>query len=60
MDWMQSSVTPEQELQNELVIRTLPEREALLMRSYLLSQEMLRNAMWEIMRLESLLELQQQ
>jgi hypothetical protein len=57
---MQSSVTPEQELQNELVIRTLPEREALLMRSYLLSQEMLRNAMWEIMRLESLLELQQQ
>ena len=57
---MQSSVTPEQELQNDLVIRTLPEREALLMRSYLLSQEMLRNAMWEIMRLESLLELQQQ
>ncbi len=59
MDWLQSSLTTEQELQNELMLRSLPEREALLMRACLAYQEALRNAMWELMRLESLLELEQ-
>lgn len=59
MDWLQSSLSTEQELQNELMLRALPEREALLMRACLSYQEALRKAMWELMRLESLLELQQ-
>lgn len=60
MDWLQSSISPEKELQNELLLRSLPEREALLMRTCLAYQEALSSAMWELMRLESLLELAQE
>jgi hypothetical protein len=59
MEWMKRSVTPERELQIELAVRSMPPREAALYRACINYQELLQQSIWEIMRLESLLEDQQ-
>lgn len=59
MEWFKTSVTTEQQLQIELLARTMEPREALLYRTCVTYQDMLKSAVWEIMRLESLLEDQQ-
>lgn len=56
MEWIKSSISPEQELRNELIIRSMTEREAALYRSCVQYQDMLQQAIWEIMRLELALE----
>lgn len=59
MEWFKPSVTPELDLQIELTARSMQPREALLYRTCVAYQDMLKSAVWEIMRLESLLEDQQ-
>ena len=59
MEWFKTSVTPELDLQIELTARSMQPREALLYRTCIAYQDMLKSAVWEIMRLESLLEDQQ-
>jgi hypothetical protein len=56
MDWFKTSVTVEQRLQIELLSRTMEPREAMLYRTCVAYQDMLKSAVWEIMRLESQLE----
>lgn len=56
MEWLKRSASPEKELQIELTARTMEPREAMLYRTCIAYQEMLQSAVWEIMRLESLLE----
>lgn len=56
---MNTQVSPEQDLQQELMLRSYPPQEAALMRLCLSYQALLRNAMWEIMRLESLVSAQE-
>jgi len=56
MDWFKTSVTTEQQLQIELLARTMEPREAMLYRTCEAYQDMLKSAVWEIMRLESQLE----
>lgn len=59
MHWFTSSVTPEVELKIELLARSMEPREAMLYRTCVAYQDMLKSAVWEIMRLEALLEDQQ-
>ena len=59
MEWFKTSVTPELDLQIELTAWSMQPREALLYRTCVAYQDMLKSAVWEIMRLESLLEDQQ-
>lgn len=56
MDWLKRDVTPEKELQTEIVARTLEPREAYLFKSLVAYQDMLQSAVHEIMRLEFELE----
>jgi len=56
MDWLKRDVTPEKELQTEIVARTLEPREAYLFKSLVAYQDMLQSAIHEIMRLEFELE----
>jgi len=56
MEWFKASVTTEQQLQIELLARTMEPREAMLYRTCVAYQDMLKSAVWEIMRLESQLE----
>jgi hypothetical protein len=56
MQWFTPSVTPETALKIELLARSMGEREALLYRTCVAYQDMLKSAVWEIMRLEALLE----
>lgn len=56
MEWIKSNISPEQELRHELAIRSMTEREACLYRSCVMYQDMLQQAVWEIMRLELALE----
>lgn len=56
MEWIKNSIPPEQELQLELAARSMTEREASLFRSCVMYQNMLQQAVWEIMRLELALE----
>lgn len=59
MEWFKTPVTPELDLQIELTARSMQPREAMLYRTCVAYQDMLKSAVWEIMRLESLLEDQQ-
>jgi hypothetical protein len=59
MEWIRSNISPEQELQHELAARSMTEREASLYRSCVMYQDLLQQAVWEIMRLELALEDQQ-
>lgn len=59
MEWIKSNISPEQELQHELTARSMTEREASLYRSCVMYQDLLQQAVWEIMRLELALEDQQ-
>lgn len=56
MDWLKRDVTPEKELQTEIMARTLEPREAYLFKSLVAYQDMLQSAVHEIMRLEFELE----
>jgi hypothetical protein len=56
MDWLKRGVTPEKELQTEIMARTLEPREAYLFKSLVAYQDMLQSAVHEIMRLEFELE----
>jgi len=56
MDWLKRDVTPEKELQTEILARTLEPREAYLFKSLVAYQGMLQSAVHEIMRLEFELE----
>ena len=56
MEWIKNSISPEQELQHELMARSMTEREASLFRSCVMYQNLLQQAVWEIMRLELALE----
>jgi len=56
MEWIRSNISPEQELQHELAARSMTEREASLYRSCVMHQDLLQQAVWEIMRLELALE----
>lgn len=56
MEWIKSNISPEQELQHELTARSMTEREASLYRSCVMYQDLLQQAVWEIMRLELALE----
>jgi len=56
MEWIRSNISPEQELQHELTARSMTEREASLYRTCVLYQDLLQQAVWEIMRLELALE----
>jgi hypothetical protein len=56
MEWFKTSVTTEQQLQIELLARTMEPREAMLYRTCVAYQDMLKSAVWEIMRLEYQLE----
>jgi hypothetical protein len=56
MEWIRSNISPEQELQHELAARSMTEREASLYRSCVIYQDLLQQAVWEIMRLELALE----
>jgi hypothetical protein len=56
MEWIKNNISPEQELQHELIARSMTEREANLFRSYVMYQNLLQQAVWEIMRLELALE----
>jgi hypothetical protein len=56
MEWIRSNISPEQELQHELAARSMTEREASLYRSCVMYQDLLQQAVWEIMRLELALE----
>jgi hypothetical protein len=56
MEWIRSNISPEQELQHELTARSMTEREASLYRSCVMYQDLLQQAVWEIMRLELALE----
>lgn len=56
MEWIRNNISPEQELQHELAARSMTEREASLYRSCVMYQNMLQQAIWEIMRLELALE----
>lgn len=59
MEWIRKNISPEQELHHELVARSMTEREASLYRTCIMYQDMLQQAIWEIMRLELALEDQQ-
>lgn len=56
MEWIRSNISPEQELQHELTARSMTEREASLYRTCVMYQDLLQQAVWEIMRLELALE----
>jgi hypothetical protein len=56
MEWIKNNIPPEQELQYELAARSMTEREASMFRSCIMYQNMLQQAVWEIMRLELALE----
>lgn len=56
MEWLQMRRSPEQELQIELKARSMTEREAMLFRSCVMQQELLQQAVHEIMRLELLVD----
>jgi len=56
MEWIKNSIPPEQELQYELLARSMTEREASMFRTCVMQQNMLQQAVWEIMRLEMALE----
>ena len=56
MEWIRSNISPEQELQHELAARSMTEREASLYRTCVMYQDLLQQAVWEIMRLELALE----
>lgn len=56
MEWIKNSIPPEQELQYELAARSMTEREASMFRTCIMQQNMLQQAVWEIMRLELALE----
>lgn len=56
MEWIKNNISPEQELQHELIARSMTEREASLFRSCVMYQSLLQQAVWEIMRLELALE----
>lgn len=56
MEWIKNNISPEQELQHELIARSMTEREASFYRSCVMYQDMLQQAVWEIMRLELALE----
>lgn len=56
MEWIRSNISPEQELQHELIARSMTEREASLYRTCVNYQDLLQQAVWEIMRLELALE----
>lgn len=56
MEWIRTNISPEQELQHELMARSMTEREASLYRTCVKYQDMLQQAVWEIMRLEMALE----
>lgn len=56
MDWVKRPVTPEKELQTEILARSMEPREAYLFRSLMAYQELLQSAVHEIMRLEFELE----
>ena len=56
MEWIRSNISPEQELQHELAARSMTVREASLYRSCVMYQDLLQQAVWEIMRLELALE----
>lgn len=56
MEWIKNSIQPEQELQYELLARSMTEREASMFRTCVMQQNMLQQAVWEIMRLEMALE----
>jgi hypothetical protein len=56
MEWIRNNISPEQELQHELAARSMTEREASLYRSCVTYQDLLQQAVWEIMRLELALE----
>ena len=61
MEWIRNNVPPEQELQIELAARSMTEREASLFRTCVAQQNMLQQAVYEIMRLElALQDLQEQ
>lgn len=61
MEWIRNNVPPEQELQLELAARSMTEREASLFRTCVAQQNMLQQAVYEIMRLElALQDLQEQ
>lgn len=61
MEWIKNSLPPEQELQLELAARSMTEREASLFRTCVAQQNMLQQAVYEIMRLElALQDLQEQ
>ena len=61
MEWIRNSLPPEQELQIELAARSMREREASLFRTCVAQQNMLQQAVYEIMRLElALQDLQEQ
>lgn len=52
MEWIKNNMSPEQELQYELTARSMTEREASLFRTCVMQQNMLQQAVYEIMRLE--------
>ncbi len=56
MEWIKNNIPPEQELHYELAARSMTEREASMFRAYIMQQNMLQQAVWEIMRLELALE----
>jgi hypothetical protein len=56
MEWIRSNISPEQQLQHELTARSMTEREASLYRTCVMYQDLLQQAVWEIMRLELALE----
>ncbi len=56
MEWIKNNISPEQELQHELTARSMTEREASLYRTCVMYQDLLQQAVWEIMRLELALE----
>ncbi len=61
MEWIKNNISPEQELQHELMARSMTEREASLFRSCVMYQNLLQQAVYEIMRLElALQDLQEQ
>ena len=61
MEWIRNNLPPEQELQIELAARSMTEREASLFRTCVAQQNMLQQAVYEIMRLElALQDLQEQ
>lgn len=59
MEWIRNNISPEQELHHELTARSMTEREASLYRTCVMYQDMMQQAIWEIMRLELALEDQQ-